>query len=314
MQGDKRRVWRWMVWAASIFVTGIMAILIGSSGSAAGAATNGTRACVTPTALPTGTQAPGTLGPSPTVPPPTATATAPRIVGPLLGGDPTTATVTASPTPLPICTPAPPTKAPLTATPIAPATVYSSGAPGTGGTAASSAAGGSPAAVVARAPSVPASTPTRVSVQAASAPASVVPPASAPSSAQPPAAALGLPPSPPPGYSPPVGNTPNMVGGANGPAVPPVVGTPVISAVRGRIAPAGAPVVPFPGVPAAARPAVSPAYVVGPTGAPIPIITPRTGHPGSVNSMTVIALVAGVACMCVGVWLRRGWTRRAIRM
>jgi hypothetical protein len=129
---------------------------------------------------------------------------------------------------------------------------------------------------------------------------------------QPPAAAVGLPPPPPPVYSAPVDNTPNSVGSANAPGVPPVVGTPVIKIIRGNAAPPGVPIPPFPGAPAApgvpaARPAMPPGYAVGPMGSAVPIVNPRAGQPRPESGIGW-ALLVGIACLCVGASLRmRRW-------
>jgi hypothetical protein len=89
-------------------------------------------------------------------------------------------------------------------------------------------------------------------------------------------------------------------------------GTPVVSAVRGNIAPAGAPSIPFPGVPSAARPAVSSGYAIGPTGVAAPIVTPRTGHPRSGGAP--FAFLLGIACLIAGLSLRGIPWRRGIRV
>jgi len=301
MQGDGTRARRWIILMTSAITACFMIAVIGGSGSAAGAAADGTLPCVTPTALPTGTPATGTPGPSPTaLPPPTATATAPQVIGRLLGDAPATATVTASPTTLPVCTPTPaPTKAPPTTTPIAQATAHSLGTPIASVAVATTIVGAAPTVNVA-----PSAVPARVSVQAAPIPASVVAPSfvssspstSSSSSSAPPPAAAGLPPPPPPGYPAPVGNTPNSVGGSL-PAFPSAFGTPVVSAVRGNVA-AGAPSISYPGAPAA-RPALPPGYAVSPTGTAIPVVNPRAGHARPVRN-TEFALLLGIVLMGVG--------------
>jgi hypothetical protein len=315
MQGH-RKSGRTMAIAASGAAIVVLAAMIGFSGNVASAATN-TPPCLTPTPLPTGTIT-GTASPSPTALPPTATVA--QINGRLLGDAPATATGTASPTPLPTCTPTPaPTNAPLTATPIVPATAHASTAPVTSVASVSAATGVPQTVAVSSAPGAPAASPAHVSVQAAPTSASVAPPASASSassssssSSAPPAAAVGLPPPPPPGYAASVGNTPDSVGGASVPSALSVGGTPVVSAVRGNIAPAGAPGIPFPGVPSAARPAVSSGYAVSPTGAAAPIVTPRTGHPRSGSGVPLVFFV-GIACMVAGASLRGISRRHGIR-
>lgn len=310
MQGERTRARRWIILMASALTACIMIAVIGGAESAAGAATDATPPCVTPTVLPTGTPVTGTPGPSPTaLPPPTVTATAPQVIGRLLGDAPAPATATASPTALPVCTPTPaPTKAPPTTTPIAQATAHSLGTPIASVAVATTIVGAAPTVNVVPATVAPSAVPARVSVQAAPIPASVVAPSfvsSSPSafsssSSAPPPAAAGLPPPPPPGYSAPVGNTPNSVGGSL-PAFPSAFGTPVVSAVRGNVA-AGAPSISYPGAPAA-RPALPPGYAVSPTGTAVPVVNPRAGHARPARN-TEFALLLGIVLMGVGVWLR----------
>ena len=309
MQGDRARArWR-IILMMSAVTTCIMIGVIGGSGSAARAATDGTLPCVTPTAIPTGTPTTGTPGPSPTALPPTATATAPQIIGRLLGDAPVTAT--ASSTPLPICTPTPaPTKAPPTPSSTVQAIVHSSAIPVASMAATSAAMNVVSPVAIASATTAPSTVPVTVSVQSAPIPASVTALSSAPSSpltsssssSAPPPAAVGLPPPPPPGYSVPVGNTPNSVGSGPVPAFPSVVGTPVVSAVRGNVASAGAPSLSFPSAPAA-RPVLPPGYAVGPTGTAIPVINPRAGHARAATH-TGFAFLLGIVFMVVGAWLR----------
>ena len=294
MQGHRADARRWTVLATSVMTVGLLVVAMGWSGNPAGAATDGLVVCVTPTVLPTGTPATGTPSASPTTPPPTATV--PQVVGRLLGDAPATATATASPTPLPTCTPTPaPTKSPPTPTVIATAAAKTLAVP--------------PATAVAA----------RASAQSAPAPASVAAPvpaapsssASSSSSSGPPPAAVGLPPPPPSGYS--VGNTPNSAGGMPTANFPSTVGTPVVSAARGNVAPAGAASIPFPGsAPVAARSVAPPGYAIGPTGVPVPVITPRAGHPQRARGAD-FALLLGTIGVFVGMKVRRESSRRAVR-
>jgi len=306
MQGHRADARRWIALAVSAAMVGMLALMIGWPGNLAGAATDGLAACATPTALPTGTPATGTSGPSPT-----ATATAPQIIGRLLGDVPATATATASPTPLPSCTPTPvPTKVPPTPATIGVATATVS---------VSAVRNGPPTTAPPPATIAPPAAVARTSAQEATAPASVTAPVvaapsppSASSSSGPPAAAVGLPPPPPPGYA--VGNTPNSAGGANAAGFPPAVGTPVVSAARGNIAPAGAASIPFPAsAPVAARSVAPPGYAIGPTGAPVPVVTPRAGRPRS-DCGTGLALLVGVACLFAGMRVRRNPLRQGNRI
>lgn len=291
MQGLRGRQRRSIVLFGVALTAGIIALFLGWSANAAGAATDAPPGCLTPTPIPIGTPSDrGTASPSPTPLPPTATPTPAAFNGRLLGDAPSAATITASPTPPPVCTPAP---ALPTWTAVAPSVTR-------------------PAASAASAP-ISAGSPVPVSAAStqpsprtsATAPASapVAPPASS-SSAEPPSAAVGLPPSPPPGYAPPDGSSPSPARGANIANFVPTGGTPVVSAVRGQVAPVSAQNVPVPaGVSGVVRPA-QPGVTFGPTGAAAPVVIPRAGHPAT--SMTVpFSLVAGMVSVLAGLWLRR---------
>ena len=299
MQGHRADTRRWIVLAVSAATVGMLALIIGWSGNPAGAAIDGLAACVTPTALPTGTSTTGTPGPSPTAPPPTPTATAPQIIGRLLGDAPVTAIATVSPPPPP-CTPTPvPTKLPPT-----PTTIFAMATASVPAAAKSAPTVAPPPTTIA-----PPIIAVRASAQAATAPAAPSSSTSS-SSSRPPAAAVGLPP-PPPGYT--VGNTPNSVGGANAASFPSAVGTPVVSAVRGNVAPAGAANIPFPGsAPVAARSAAPPGYVIGPTGVPVPVIAQRAGYPRTGRGAG-FALLVGAICMAAGLIVRRKRSPHAVR-
>lgn len=310
MQGHKADARRWIVLATSVMTVGLLVVAMGWSGNPAGAATDGLVVCVTPTVLPTGTPATGTPSASPTTPPPTATV--PQVVGRLLGDAPATATATASPTPLPTCTPTPaPTKSPPTPTVIATAAAKTLAV-------ANGATTGSPSPPATTVPPATAVA-ARASAQSAPAPASVAAPVpaapssstSSSSSSGPPPAAVGLPPPPPSGYS--VGNTPNSAGGVPTANFPSTVGTPVVSAARGNVAPAGAASIPFPGsAPVAARSVAPPGYAIGSTGVPVPVITPRAGHPQRARGAD-FALLFGTISVFVGMKVRRESSRRAVR-
>lgn len=310
MRGQTGHWQRWFVGMAGALAVLAMMLAVGWTAGRATAALDSSAGCVTPTPspMPTGTVS-GTVTASPTSVPSTATPTLTQIAGRLLYTDvPTTAT--ASPTPLPLCSPIPAT--PLS-TMARPPTVSAGTLPPT---VRAPAVSSSAVSTVSSTTVVRPASPVAVTSGAAIAPsgAANVPPtshvsvsssSSSSTTSAPPPAAAGLPPPPPPGYQAPDGSTPNTVGSASTTSVIASVGTPVVSVVRGAVAP-NAPVSapPSVGIPNSARSGLPPSIPVTSTRATAPTIIPRAGNP-TTDHWLWIELLSGAVCIALGFWMRR---------